>query len=319
MTRLTLLQAQLLCCALAASDIAARAWRIQWLLRSIGQRVAFVNAVVINSFGDVASALTPLRLGGEPARLGAMLRVGVPLGTSLVAIGSEVVVEWPVVGAAAVGLAWFCGTSWWQVVAPALLRRVGDLWPWAALAAGASAVALWAGLLGLRRARGRTDPPAVEPHRQPLRLRWWTLLAVAPLTLVSVAARVALLPVLALTLPQPPPIEALALGSFALIYGQLLLPTPSGAGAVDIAFLGGAAGNLGSGRGALLVLWRLDTLGLSALLGGALALRIYGRAGLFRIVAWLRQRREATSPECSANVTAPSPAPDTVIVSMDDR
>jgi hypothetical protein len=41
--------------------------------------------------------------------------------------------------------------------------------------------------------------------------------------------------VLALTLPDPPPMGPLALGSFALLYSQLVLPTPSGAGAVGSA------------------------------------------------------------------------------------
>ncbi|MGH7514015.1 MAG: hypothetical protein ACREOQ_13965, partial [Gemmatimonadales bacterium] len=92
--------------------------------------------------------------------------------------------------------------------------------------------------------------------------------------------RVAILPVLALTLPDPPAMGPLVLGSFALLYSQLILPTPSGAGAVELGFLGGAAGDLGAGEGGLLLAWRIYTNGIGVLLGVALAARIYGWAAL---------------------------------------
>ena len=69
------------------------------------------------------------------------------------------------------------------------------------------------------------------------------------MSFINLATRVAILPVLALTLADPPAMGPLAVGSFALLYSQLVLPTPSGAGAVELGFLGGAAGDLGSGRG----------------------------------------------------------------------
>ena len=56
------------------------------------------------------------------------------------------------------------------------------------------------------------------------------------LTLVNLGARVAILPVLVSTLPDPPPLGAVTMASFALLYSQLILPTPSGAGAVAVAF-----------------------------------------------------------------------------------
>ncbi len=56
-------------------------------------------------------------------------------------------------------------------------------------------------------------------------------------------------------------------GSFALLYSQLLLPTPSGAGAVELGFLGGAAGDLGDRAGWLLLAWRFYTNGAGVVLG----------------------------------------------------
>ena len=73
------------------------------------------------------------------------------------------------------------------------------------------------------------------------------------------------------------------LGSFALLYSQLILPTPSGAGAVELGFLGGAAGDLGPRSGWLLLVWRFYTNGVGVLLGIGLAARAYGWPALSRL------------------------------------
>jgi uncharacterized membrane protein YbhN (UPF0104 family) len=74
------------------------------------------------------------------------------------------------------------------------------------------------------------------------------------------------------------------LGSFALLYSQLVLPTPSGAGAVELGFLGGAAGDLGDGEGWLLLAWRFYSNGVGVLLGVWLAVQIYGWPALRKLV-----------------------------------
>jgi uncharacterized membrane protein YbhN (UPF0104 family) len=74
------------------------------------------------------------------------------------------------------------------------------------------------------------------------------------------------------------------LGSFALLYSQLLLPMPAGIGAVDFGFLAGVAGDLGPERTGLLLAWRLYTVGLGALLGAALALHSLGWTAIRRVV-----------------------------------
>ncbi|HXE56506.1 MAG TPA: lysylphosphatidylglycerol synthase domain-containing protein, partial [Gemmatimonadales bacterium] len=104
--RLTLLQAHLICLGLVALDLAARAWRIQWLLRGLGHRVGFGEMFAVNAYGEAACALTPLRVGGEPARLAAMSRARVPASAALVAIGYEVLAAWPVVLLVAGWLVW---------------------------------------------------------------------------------------------------------------------------------------------------------------------------------------------------------------------
>jgi uncharacterized membrane protein YbhN (UPF0104 family) len=104
------------------------------------------------------------------------------------------------------------------------------------------------------------------------------------MSLVNLGTRVAVLPVLALTLSSPPALGPMILGSFALLYSQLILPTPSGAGAVELGFLGGAVGELGEGQGWLLLAWRFYTNGVGVLLGVWLAAHIYGWPALRRLV-----------------------------------
>jgi uncharacterized membrane protein YbhN (UPF0104 family) len=281
---MTSLQAHLVCIALVAADLLVRAWRIQWIVQGLGHRLTVKDAFVLNAFGDAACALTPLRIGGEPARLAGMLRSGVPATAAFVAISLEVLAAWPVIIAAAGWLAWRYAPAWWLTAEPRLAAAAQGAWPWIVLVLLASAIA-W------RYARRMTSPMARQ-LRRPIRrafVYWrrmplWPLLASAPLSLVNLVARVAILPVLALTLPHPPALGPMALGSFALLYSQLVLPTPSGAGAVELGFLGGAAGDLGDNEGWLLLAWRFYTNGIGVILGVWLAAHIYGWPALRRLV-----------------------------------
>jgi len=276
---MTLLQAHLVCVALIAVDNVARAWRIQWIVQGLGHRISFWDSFILNAFGDAACALTPLRIGGEPARLAGMLRSRVPATAAFVAISLEVLAAWPVVIAAAGWLIWQYAPAWWTLAGPRLEAAARAAWPWVVVVLVASIVA-W------RAARRVTSP--VKHLRRPIRralVYWrrmprWPLIASIPMSFINLATRVAILPVLALTLPSPPELGPLMVGSFALLYSQLILPTPSGAGAVELGFLGGAAGDLGENEGKLLFAWRLYTNGVGVILGIILAARIYGWAAL---------------------------------------
>jgi len=273
---MTSAQAHLLCVALVAADLLARAWRIQWIVQGLGHRMSLWDSFVLNAFGDAACALTPLRIGGEPARLAGMLRSRVPATAAFVAISFEVLAAWPVILVAAGWLVWRYAPAWWLVAGPRLTAAAESAWPWVVVVAILSVLA-W-------RAARRVTSPAARQLRRPIRralVYWrrmprWPLVASIPLSFVNLATRVAILPVLTLALPAPPALGPLALGSFALLYSQLVLPTPSGAGAVELGFLGGAAGDLGDGEGWLLLAWRFYTNGVGVLLGVALAVRIYG-------------------------------------------
>jgi uncharacterized membrane protein YbhN (UPF0104 family) len=275
--------AHVLCLALVAIDLLARAWRIQWLIQGLGRRISFWDSFILNAFGDAACALTPLRLGGEPARLAGMLRSRVPATAAFVAISLEVLAAWPVIIVAAGWLAWHYAPEWWLGAGPRLGAAAAGAWPWVVLVAVVSVIA-W------RMAR-KVASPAAHQLRRPVRrvlVYWrrmpaWPLIASIPMSFLNLATRVAILPVLALTLPDPPALGPLAVGSFALLYSQLVLPTPSGAGAVELGFLGGAAGDLGGNEGWLLLLWRFYTNGIGVILGVVLASQIYGWPALRRL------------------------------------
>jgi uncharacterized membrane protein YbhN (UPF0104 family) len=278
-----LLQAHLICLALVAADLLARVWRIQWIIQGLGHRMTAKDAFVLNAFGDAACALTPLRIGGEPARLAGMLRSGVPATAAFVGISLEVLAAWPVIIVAAAWLLWQYAPAWWASAGPRLGAAAEDAWPWVAIVVLVSAIA-W-------HAARRVASPVARHLRRPVRralVYWrrmpqWPLLASIPLSFINLATRIAILPVLAMTLPSPPALGPMLLGSFALLYSQLVLPTPSGAGAVELGFLGGAAGDLGDGQGWLLLAWRFYTNGIGVLLGVWLAAQVYGWPALRKL------------------------------------
>ncbi len=273
---MTTLHAHMICACLIALNFIVRAVRIKWILAGLGSRVTFGEAVTLNAFGDAACAVTPLRIGGEPARLGGMLRARVPPPAAFVAISVEVLAAWPVIIAAALSVAWFQAPDWWAAAGPRLAAGARRAWPWVALVAVLTILA-WRAAGGIRTSFARQlQRPLRRARVYWRRMPVWPLLVSAPLSLTDLVTRVAILPVLASALPNPPPAGPLWVGSFALLYVQLLLPTPSGAGAVELGFLGGAAGELGGRDTEVLLAWRLYTNGIGLLLGAWLAIRIYG-------------------------------------------
>lgn len=270
------LAAHAICLGLVVLDFLVRGWRIQWIMQGLGSSLRLRDAFVVNAFGDAANALTPMRLGGEPARVAGMLHSGVRMTAALVAITLEAVISRLALIGVAAWLIWQYAPAWWVTAGPSLRAGASRAWPWLVLV-------LIVGVL-LWRYTQRAVSPASRRLRRPMRrvlvylrrMPRWPLVASVPFSVIPIATRIAILPVLALTLPSPPPLGPVIFGSFALLYSQMVLPTPSGAGVVELGFLGGAAGQLGEGQGWILLAWRFYTNGLGLLLGVWLALSIYG-------------------------------------------
>ncbi len=265
------------CAALWLGDLLARALRIQWLLRGLGHRVRFRDAFRFNAWGEAGCALTPMRVAGEPVRLLGMLRAGVPAPAAFVAIAVEVVAAWPVIIVlAAIGL-WRFAPEWLAEAAPGLLHGIRARAAWgAALLLVSVVIGVMVGR-NFRRAGGapRRSWRRMLVYRR--RLPGWPVAASAPLTAVNILSRSAMLPILALALPHHPPVGVMLIGSFGLLYSQLVLPTPAGAGVVDLGFLAGAAGDLATGAGpsaaVLLLAWRFWSVAAGAGLGILLAVQ----------------------------------------------
>ena len=273
---MTVLEAHVLSVGLVAIDFLVRAWRIQWIMQGLGSQLTIGEALVTNAFGDAANALTPMRLGGEPARLAGLVRSRTRLTAALVGVTLEAIASRVVLFAVGGFLIWRYAPEWWATAGPGLRSAATRAWPWLILVLVVGLLIWWY----TRRVVSPTTNRLRRPLRRVLvylrRMPRWPLLVSLPLSLVAMLTRIAILPVLLLTLPDPPQVPAMVFGSFALLYSQMVLPTPSGAGVVELGYLGGAAGALGEGHGWILVAWRFYTNGIGVLLGVWLASTIYG-------------------------------------------
>ena len=280
--------AQVVCLALVVADVWARAWRVQLLVRGTGEDLSLRDGIALNVIGDGASAVTPLRLGGEPVRIGVMLLSGVPAAATLVASGYEVLITWLVLIGSALFLGWAFGSAWWAEAGPRFLDALLVWWPWL-LGILLLSVLAW---LVARRWKPRAGDDRLrrllrQAGSQWREMPWSTLVRSVPPTLVSILTRTAVLPVLALTIPDPPAWGPVILGSFVLLYSQLVLPTPSGVGAVEFGFLAGAAGSMGADHILVLALWRFYTTGIGLIAAGWLVIRLYGWGAVRRLLrAW---------------------------------
>ena len=270
---------QIAALALCGADVLVRGIRLRLLVPGVAE-LSLGRAITINAYGDAASAITPGRLGGDPARFMGFRRAGVDATRAIAGLAVEALIDWVLLAVAVVILGLVLADT-----AAAGVRHLVTLasGPTArllvAVALALVAVSAWAA----RRYRRRIPPGATQSlaaaWQRARQLGWRAVTLAATLTALSMTLRTAILPVLAAAHPAPDAgaVGSLILGSFSLLYGQLLLPTPAGAGAVELGFVGGFAGTMSPGAlAALLVAWRVYTLIVPAGLGALLL----ARAGL---------------------------------------
>jgi uncharacterized membrane protein YbhN (UPF0104 family) len=261
--------------ALLSVDALARGLRVRAMVP-----MPLARAVGVNLCGDAAAALTPAGLGADPIRFAALQRSGAAGSAVLAAFVTEfgVGAVATVIGAAV--LSGLCAGAAgefvrrlaWLVSPPARARAVAVV----ALCAVAGTVVA----VGFRRrlpramARSLGDAWTAMRHQRP------SLVAlVGALTLLSMAARTAILPVLAARMPGLHA-SILIVGSYVLLFGQTVFPTPAGAGGVELGFLAGFSGSLGRGDlSRLLLVWRFYTLALAFLAGALMLVRARWQRG----------------------------------------
>ena len=256
--------------ALCAADVVVRAVRLRLLVPGAPD-LSLWRAVTINAYGDAASAVTPARLGGDPARFLAFRRAGVETPRALAGLAVEALIDGVLLAVATVVL----GLAFADTAAAGVRHLV-------TLATGPKARLLVALVLALavasaaaarwyrRHIPARAVGSLTGAWQRARRLAWPRVTLAATLTTLSMTLRIALLPVLVAGQPGLAT-GAVVLGSFTLLFGQLALPTPAGAGAVELGFVGGFAGTLSpTALATLLLAWRAYTLILPAGLGALL-------------------------------------------------
>jgi len=285
----------LLAILLLAIDCIARAWRIELATGAAGGRLSFQDGLRLNLYGEAACTFTPNRLGGEPARFLGMTWSGLRVVQALVALGVEVAAEWPVFGIVAIALAAYYVPDWSAAADRFLTHSLArDL-------LGIELVALVALLViwtlqrlvrpGAIRHRVRRQWRVALAHVR--RAPWWVLFGGALLTVISLAARALILPVLVWGHPDAPSFGVMFFGSLALLHAPLVVPLPSGGGGIEVAFLSGFAGDFGAGHQVMtLLLWRFYTTILLTVLGVYLLVRTHGAAAAKDLltVGWFRRR-----------------------------
>ena len=269
-------------------DTIFRAWRIQLAVHTAGARLSFQEAFRLNLYGEAAAALTPNRLGGEPARFVGLTESGLRAVQAMVAIGVEVASEWPVFGISAVWMVLHYVPDW-HIQGAAWLRhhRAGEL---VTIELAALAVLLVIYLLQRLTRAGRLR----HRVRRQWRVAWahvrrgprWMLFLGALLTAASVAARALILPALALGNPADPGFGTMFFGALVLIHAPLVLPLPAGGGGIEVAFLSGFAGDFGRHQVWMLVAWRFYTSFVLTALGVYAMIRTLGLAAARKLVTF---------------------------------
>jgi len=264
---LTLSQ-HLIVLGLLALDALVRGVRFQRLVP-----MPLARAVSVNLAGDAAASLTPVGIGADPVRYAAHQRAGSATSALLAAFGTELGVGLAtmVLLAAALALVFSAAAAEWG-------RRLAVLFTpaWALRMAVLVILPAALSLAVLVRFRRRLPPRILHPVRAGFELMRrrppGEIALVVALTMVSVAARTAILPVLAARVPGASS-GLLVVGSFLLLFGQTSLPTPAGAGGVELGFVAGFSGLLrGRDVAGLLAVYRSYTLLLGLAVGAVLLL-----------------------------------------------
>jgi len=249
----------LIALGLVMLDVVLRGLRITRMLP-----VPLLRAMVVNTCGDALAAVTPARAGGEPLRFVAFERDS-SAGAVLAAFVTETGVDAVLIVAVTVVIVALKGGHWTRLTGALSSLHLAGWW-WVAAAGGCLvAVAPW-----IRRRWAAVSRSVREGWHILLNRPWRVLASVSGLTLLSMAARTAILPVLAGHLPGLS-LAGVVAGSFALVFVQSILPTPAGAGPVELGFVAGFAGAIDHQQLlTLLLAWRIYTIGLGGLVGGLL-------------------------------------------------
>lgn len=268
-------------------EIVSRGIRVWCAARGLDLPLRLPTSVGAQLAGDALGAVTPSRVGSDPAKLLFLRRDGIRLGSSGALLVAEMASEASVLSVIALLMLLGPWSPWWSAGVAAYAVVVASLGMLALALSRASHAhppRIWT-TLRLGRARWESLDGTLREFRsaagrlRDLRPRWIVAMLLA--STLHIGARMAVLPALVLPIAQEvegavgeTDVAALVVRPFVVLYATALLPPPGGAGGVELTFASLLRNALPPDLlAACLVWWRWYTFYLSALLGGvALAL-----------------------------------------------
>ena len=276
-----------LCLVLVIADVVARSYRIGFVLKTMHSPIPTADAYSLTLFGDAAAALTPWRIAGEPARVFGATHGNASTTASVIALGVESLVNYIVLMILGIALASAFGAEW------ASMLHGSTHFLTHPITIAVLVLLLVFGVITFTRLPPHVARRAKEflsrAARQLRRVGPHDLAIIAVLSLISLVSRIAILPLVVAAFDEHPPFGVVSLASFALLNGQILTPTPSGAGAVELAATSGFMG-VKEHTGAILTAWRLYVTILPIIAGLLCATFRYGPRALLII---LKRREES--------------------------
>ena len=293
------LSAHLLALAAVIAEIATRSFKIQWSAASLRIRLSLETSLRVCLGGDFAASITPARSGAEPARFLVLAEAGVPAASTLLLLFTELFLEMTSLGLLAVvlGLA-FRGSG---TVVKLMTGMVGGYAAFV-LSLGAFGHILahhnshgpppaWARAAGLHAGRWRIVQLSLRSLRSGIaalrHARIGPLCLAFGASMLHVSLRLAVLPVIALSMNPDAPLAKLVLWPLVFLYGGAVAPAPGGGGVVEYGFNLAFTDVLSPAvLGTALVWWRFYTfylyVALGSLAAGGTVLRALRRAPVRR-------------------------------------
>jgi uncharacterized protein (TIRG00374 family) len=239
--------AHLLALGAVTFELTLRSAKIALSARACGIPLQFGTAARATLGGDFATAITPARVGAEPARFLVLREAGVPAARALLVLFLELFIE-------LVSLVIIAG------VLLAFLPASGALTGVAAMVGGYATVVLGLGVGGWALSRRRTHgPPPRWARAVGLSAGFWRrvqlglrnlrgsvdalrharfsmMAASLACSIAHISGRLMTLPIIITSLGAEVNLTSLILWPLVLLYGGALIPAPAGGGAMEFGF-----------------------------------------------------------------------------------
>lgn len=287
--------AHLLAISAVAVELSLRVAKISYSARACGIPLTFGTATRASLCGDFVDAITPARLGAEPARFLVLSEARVPVGPALVVLFLELFLEFLSLVIIAIVLV--------VVVQPstALAYATGTVAVYGAFVIGVGLLALaisrrdsnaplprWARALGMREAGWRRLLRTIFHLRAGIdafrRARMGMMSFALACSVLHVLARLTVLPILVYSYGATVALTPLVLWPMALLYAGAITPAPSGGGVMELGFSATLDETIPANLlAASLIWWRFYSFYIYVLLGavaaGRTAMRALGQRG----------------------------------------